>query len=74
MSSIWTHPAVGVLSSTHALEDGLVEPQLQTGLVEHFPLVAVSCDQTVDLDCFGLADTMTSGLGLEEGTSRGSET
>lgn len=74
MSSIWTHPAVGVLSSTHALEDGLVEPQLQTGLVEHFPLVAVPGDQTVDLDRLGLADTMTPGLGLDEDTFRDSET
>lgn len=61
-----SHPAVGVLSSAHTLQHGLVEPQLQTGLVEHLPLVAVPGDQTVDLDRLRLADTMTSGLGLEE--------
>lgn len=63
-----SHPTIGVLSSTHALEDGLVEPQLETGLVEHLPLIAVPGDQTVDLDCLGLADTMTPGLGLKEDT------
>ena len=61
-----SYPTVGVLSAAHALEDGLVEPQLQTGLVEHLPLVAVPGDQAVDLDRLGLADTVTPGLGLEE--------
>lgn len=61
-----THPAVGVLSATHALEDGLVEPELQTGLVKHLPLVAVPGDQAVDLHRLGLADTMTSRLSLVE--------
>lgn len=65
-----SHPTVGVLSPTHALEDSLVEPQFQTGLVEHLPLVAVSGDQTVDLDCLGLTDTMTPSLGLEDNTNR----
>lgn len=69
-----SHPTVGVLSSTHALEDGLVEPQLQTGLVEHLPLIAVPGDQTVDLDGLGLADTMTPGLGLQEDAFIESET
>lgn len=61
-----SHPTVGILSPTHALEDSLVEPQLQTGLVKHLPLVAVPGDQTVDLDSLGLADTMTPSLGLED--------
>lgn len=61
-----SHPTVGVLSSTHALEDGLVKPQLQTGLVKHFSLVAVPGDETVDLHRLGLANPMTSCLGLVE--------
>lgn len=69
-----SHPAVGVLSSTHALEDGLVEPQLQAGLVEHLPLVAVPGDQTVYLDRLRLADTMAPSLGLEEEAFGHSET
>lgn len=69
-----SHPAVGVLSSTHALEDGLVEPQLQAGLVKHLPLVAVPGDQAVYLDRLRLADTMTPSLGLEEDTFRHSKT
>lgn len=65
-----SHPTVGILSPTHALEDSLVKPQFQTGLVEHLPLVAVSGDQTVDLDRLGLADTMTASLSLEDDAYR----
>lgn len=65
-----SYPAVGVLSPAHALEDGLVQAQLQTGLVEHFPLVAIPGNEPVDLDGLGLADTMAPGLGLEDDTLR----
>lgn len=68
-----THPTIGILSSTHALKHGLVEPQLKTGLVKHLPLVAVPGDQTVDLDRLGLANTMTPGLSLDEDTFRKSD-
>lgn len=67
------HPTVGILSPTHALEHSLVEPELQTGLVEHLPLVAVPGDQAVDLDGLGLADTMTPSLGLEDNAFRRSK-
>lgn len=66
-----SYPTVGILSATHALQHSLVEPQLQTGLVKHLPLVAVPGDQAVDLDRLGLADTVTPCLGLvEEGHTR----
>ena len=65
-----SHPAVAVLSPAHALQNGLIEPQFQTGLVEHLPLVAVPGDQPVDLHRLGLANTMTPGLGLEEDAVR----
>lgn len=65
-----SYPAVGILPPAHALEDGLVQAQLQTGLVEHLPLVAVPGNQPVDLDRLGLANTMTASLGLEDDTLR----
>lgn len=63
-----SYPAVGILPPAHALEDGLVQAQLQTGLVEHLPLVAVPGNQPVDLDRLGLANTVTASLGLEDDT------
>lgn len=69
-----SYPAVGILAPAHALEHSLVEPQLQTGLVKHLSLVAVSGDQTVDLDRLGLANTVTPRLGLVEDGFTESET
>lgn len=66
------YPAVGVLPAAHALQDGLVQAQLQTGLVEHFPLVAVPGDEAVDLDGLGLANPMAASLGLRDDTLTGS--
>lgn len=60
-----SYPAVGVLSAAHALQNGLVKAQLQTGLIEHFPLVAVPGDEAVDLDSLGLANPMAASLGLQ---------
>lgn len=68
-----SYPAVGILSPAHALEDGLVQAQLQTGLVEHFPLIAVPGNQPVDLDRLGLANAMTASLGLQDDTLRHSD-
>lgn len=67
-----SYPAVGVLSAAHALQDGLVQAQLQTGLVEHFPLVAVPGDEAVYLDGLGLANPMAASLGLQDDTLTGS--
>lgn len=43
-AGVRSHPAVGILSSTHALENSLVKSQLQAGLVKHLPLIAVPGD------------------------------
>lgn len=58
--------AVCVLPAAHALQHGLVQAQLQAGLVKHLPLVAVPGDQPVDLHRLGLADAVASSLGLDD--------
>lgn len=69
-----THPTVCILSSTHALKNGLIKPQLQTGLVKHLPLIAVPRNQTVDLDGLGLANTVAPRLRLVNQAIKTSET
>lgn len=60
---ISSHP-VEASFAVDVLEDGFVQSQLQTGLVEHFPLVRVPGDQPVDFHRFALANPVAACLGL----------
>lgn len=65
------HPIdVSVLVAAHALQDGTVQTEFEARFVQHLPLIRIPGDETVDLDRFRLADTMTPRLGLEKKTSR----
>jgi len=51
--------------SVHALQDSLVQPQLETSSVEHFSLVGVLGHQPVDLHHLLLPDPVAPGLRLQ---------
>lgn len=57
---------IAVFVATHTLQDGPVQAKLQTGFIQHLPLVRIPSDQTVDLDSLRLANTMTPCLSLKE--------
>jgi len=59
------HP-VEASFAVDVLKDGFVQPQLQTGLVKHFPLVRVPGDQPVDFHRFALANPMAACLSLDQ--------
>lgn len=59
--------------SVDVLEDSLIQSQLKTGLIKHFPLVGIPGDKPVDFHCFALADAVASCLGLSGSTKKGSE-
>lgn len=65
---------VALLVATHALQDSAIQAQLQTGFVQHLPLIGVPGDQAVDLHSFRLANTMTTCLGLIGGQQSRHET
>lgn len=50
--------------SVDILENSFVQAQLQTGLVEHFPLVRIPGDQSVDFHRFALTYPVAACLGL----------
>lgn len=60
------HPVEASLA-VYVLEDGLVQAQLQAGLVKHLPLVGVPGDQSVDLHGFALTNPVTPRLSLKGG-------
>lgn len=60
--------------SVDVLEDSLIQSQLKTGLIEHFPLVRIPGDKPVDFHCFALANAVAACLGLSGSTKKGSET
>lgn len=55
---------VALFVATHALQHSTIQAKFETGFVQHFPLIGVPGDQTVDLDGLRLADTMAPCLGL----------
>lgn len=66
-----TH-AIRAALPVDVLKDGLVQAQLQAGLVEHFPLVGIPRDEAIHLHGFTLAYPVTPGLSLgrKEGHTR----
>ena len=60
--------AQAVVPSTHALQHGFVQAQLETGPVEHLPLVRVARDQPVHLHRLVLTNPMAASLGLDTST------
>lgn len=60
------HPVGSAVPSAHGLQHGLIQTELQARLVEHLPLVRISCNQPVDFHRFALSYSMTSSLSLEE--------
>lgn len=52
------------------LKDGFVQPQFQTGLVEHLPLVRVPGDQPVDFHRLALTDPVAASLRLRQETHK----
>lgn len=61
-----SYPVGGIFSSTHRLQHGFIQAQLQTSLVKHFPFVGVSRYQPVDFDRLALPYSVASSLSLEE--------
>lgn len=67
MTSKFSYPVdAAVFIATHALQNGTVQAEFQTGFIQHLPLIGVPSDQTVDLDSLRLTNTMTPCLGLME--------
>lgn len=61
-----SYPIGGIFSSTHRLQHGFIQTQLQTSLVKHLPFIGVPCNQPVDFHRFALPYSVASSLSLEE--------
>lgn len=68
-----TYTTNTVFSSTHTLQDSLIQSQFQTCSVKHLSLIGIPCDQSIDLHCFVLTNPVASGLSLWERREKGSQ-
>lgn len=67
LKTLFSYPSSSetVVPPAHALQHGFIQTQFEAGPVKHLPLVRVACDESVNLHCLVLADSVASSLSLE---------